>query len=384
MDRINDKLYSWASILDPNTEQQARQTAQMPFIYPHMALMPDAHLGKGATVGSVIPTMGAIIPAAVGVDIGCGMVAVRTQFHVDDLDRPLADLRTAIEAAVPSSAGRYNLHLTHSAQDYISGLEVMQGVELADRIAGNWRMQLGSLGGGNHFIEISEDEEGRVWAFLHSGSRGVGNRMATHHIKIATEQCAGMKLPNRDLAYLEEGTIEFSDYMHSLTWAQEFAYRNRQEMMDRVLRCLSEFMSEPVVIFDEINCHHNYTSREEHYGEVVWVSRKGAIDAHVDQPGLIPGSMGTRSYVVTGAGDPLSLCSAPHGAGRVYSRSQAKKVFSFEDLEKAMAGIEWNPKDAFIDEIPGAYKDIDQVMEDAGSLVTVQHTLRQLVNVKGM
>lgn len=392
-EHLSPKVISWASILEPKTRAQALTTATMPFIYPHLALMPDAHLGKGATVGSVIPTDGAIIPAAVGVDIGCGMNAVRTQWTTADLEArricyggSLANLREDIEAAVPSSAGRYNQFVMRAhTRKRIEALELMAGAKGATQAAGNWHLQLGSLGGGNHFIEISADEEDRIWAFLHSGSRGVGNRLANHHIGVAVAQCKRrhIALPDRDLAYLVEGEPEFDEYIRDLRWAQGFALLNRQEMMDRVLTCLSEYMGEGVECKESIACHHNYTERERHFGKDVWVSRKGAIDASEGQPGLIPGSMGTRSYVVAGKGNALSLNSSPHGAGREYSRSAARKTFTRAELDAAMEGIEWGRRDAYLDEIPAAYKDIDVVMNDAKDLVEIKHELRQLVNVKG-
>ncbi len=388
MEKLSDRLLSWATLIDEKTLAQARTTATMPFIHPHVALMPDAHLGKGATVGSVIPTLGAIIPAAVGVDIGCGMIAVRTQFSRAELEaRDLSRLRKRIERAVPVSVGGYNRTVAETAEPRIAELEAL-AVE-ADfepgSAASNWRLQLGTLGSGNHFIEVSVDEADQVWMFLHSGSRGVGNRIAMHHIGVAARltKRAGIDLPDRDLAYLEEGTEEFDSYIRQLRWAQHFALLNREEMMDRVAAQVSEVMGETVVEAERINCHHNFTQSEEHFGARVWVSRKGAIQAEKGQPGLIPGSMGTASYVVTGKGNALSLNSSPHGAGRQYSRSKAKKTFTREQLREAMTGIEYRDSPAFIDEIPQAYKPIDQVMADAASLVEIRHTLRQLVNVKG-
>lgn len=387
MERLSDRLVSWASLLDEQTVAQARTSSTMPFIHPHLALMPDAHLGLGATVGSVIPTLGAIIPAAVGVDIGCGMIAVRTQFHVSELPADRRELREQIERAIPLSAGKYNRKVVATAQPRIAELE-----ELAERsgfdpasYAGNWREQLGSLGSGNHFIEVSLDEADRVWLFLHSGSRGVGNKIAQHHIGVARRLAKQwwIALPDPDLAYLVEGTPEFTRYIAELRWAQHFALLNREEMMDRVIRQLAEWTGVPVEEQERINCHHNFTESEEHFGKRVWVSRKGAIQADVGRPGLIPGSMGTASYVVVGLGDPMSLNSSPHGAGREYSRSRARKTFTHEQLREAMTGIEFRDTDAFIDEIPQAYKPIDRVMADAASLVSVRHTLRQIVNVKG-
>ncbi|CAA9405436.1 MAG: RNA-2',3'-PO4:RNA-5'-OH ligase [uncultured Nocardioides sp.] len=388
MEQITERFLSWASILEDNTRAQARATSEMPFIHPHLALMPDAHLGMGATVGSVIPTLGAIIPAAVGVDIGCGMIALRTDLSAEELPRQRRALRVAIERAVPLSAGKYNRtvsreHTRRRIRD-LRELADSAGLDPAT-YAGNWELQLGTLGSGNHFIEVSLDEQDRVWLFLHSGSRGVGNKIAQHHIKVAQQWCArhSVALPDRDLAYLEEGTREFDRYVAELRWAQEFAYQNRAEMMDRTVACFDEWVGRPSEVAQSVNCHHNYTVREEHYGKDVWLSRKGAISAREGQWGLIPGSMGTRSYVVTGRGNRESLCSAPHGAGRVHSRRSARRTFSAADLRAAMGDIEYRDTDAFLDEIPAAYKDIDRVMQDAEDLVRVEHELRQIVNVKG-
>ena len=387
MRQINERLMNWASLLEDQTREQAEKASRLPFIHPHIALMPDAHLGKGATVGSVIPTLGAIIPAAVGVDIGCGMAAVRTQFHRDDLRPDLATLRNAIEREVPLSAGSYNTKLTATARERTDRLAVeadKAGFDPA-RYAGNWTLQLGTLGSGNHFIEVSADEKGAVWLFLHSGSRGVGNKIAQHHIKVAQEAMTRwwISLPDPDLAYLVEGTDEFWAYIRQLRWAQNFALANRDEMMDRVVDCVADFMGEPVRELERVQCHHNYTEKEKHFGKEVWLSRKGAINAAKGVAGLIPGSMGDASYVVVGKGNPLSLNSSPHGAGRSYSRSKARKTFTRDQLREAMKGIEYRDTDAFLDEIPQAYKPIDVVMRDADDLVEVRHTLRQLVNVKG-
>jgi len=388
MEKLTNRLLSWASLIDEKTVEQARTSSRMPFIHPHLALMPDAHLGKGATVGSVIPTLGAIMPAAVGVDIGCGMIAVRTQFtKAQLLARDLTALREQIERAIPLSAGRDNRKIVATAEPRIAELEELAEKNEFDpaRYAGHWRNQLGSLGSGNHFIEVSVDETDAVWMFLHSGSRGVGNKIATHHIAVAQRLAKQwwIELPDPDLAYLVEGTEEFRRYIRELRWAQHFALLNREEMMDRVARQLSETMGEDVEERERINCHHNFTESEKHFGKQVWVSRKGAIQADAGRPGLIPGSMGTASYVVSGLGNPLSLNSSPHGAGREYSRSAARRTFTHDQLREAMAGIEFRDTDAFIDEIPAAYKPIDRVMADAADLVEVRHTLRQLVNVKG-
>ncbi len=388
MQQISKRLLNWASILEPNTRAQAEAASQMPFIYPHLALMPDAHLGKGATVGSVIPTLGAIIPAAVGVDIGCGMIAVRTQFEASQLPKTRRIVREAIEAAVPLSAGRYNTEITreHTASRVEELVSAAEDAHLdPSAYAKNWRLQLGTLGSGNHFIEVSLDETDHVWLFLHSGSRGVGNKIAQHHIKVAQRLCEKwwISLPDPDLAYLVEDTDEFCAYIHELRWAQRFALLNREEMMDRVVSCFEEWVGAAVARDEEINCHHNYTARERHFGKEVWLSRKGAIDADEGVPGLIPGSMGTRSYVVVGKGNRVALNSSPHGAGREYSRSRARKTFTQDDLRAAMSDIEYRDTNALIDEIPAAYKDIDVVMHDAKDLVEVRHTLRQIVNVKG-
>jgi tRNA-splicing ligase RtcB len=385
--QINKKLLSWASIIEDNTLEQAITTASMPFI-PRMALMPDAHLGKGATVGSVIPTDGAIIPAAVGVDIGCGMNALRTQFTLQDIENlDRTQLRVVLEKATPLSAGQYNTELTAMAEEACENLESRAraaGFNPGD-YAANWRLQLGSLGSGNHFQEVTVDEEGRIWLFLHSGSRGVGNRIAQHHIKIARKQCEKrwISLPDPDLAYLVEGEDEFWRYIREMMWAQEFAAENRAEMMRRMVNVFEAWIGEAIDPSEEISCHHNYTTRERHDGREVWLSRKGAIDAHEGVLGLIPGSMGTASYVVEGKGNRAALCTAPHGAGRSYGRKHAERTFTTEQLRESMAGIEWSGSSALLDEIPAAYKDIDQVMEDAKDLVEIKHTFHQIVNVKG-
>ncbi|MYV30343.1 RtcB family protein [Rhodococcus sp. DSM 6344] len=387
-------VLSFASILDDQTAEQAIQLSQLPFMYPHIALMPDAHFGKGSSVGTVIPTKGAVIPAAVGVDIGCGMIAVRTQFTKEDLERPIVDrsllgLRFAIEEAIPVSAGNYNdansLRRWYAASK-IRLLEEMAGnrrVDLAH--SPHWREQLGTLGGGNHFIELCLDEQDRVWLFLHSGSRGVGNKIAQKHIKIAQKLCKTwhIELADKDHAYLPEGIPQFQAYINELQWAQHFAHLNRAEMMDRFAHVFGQWIGAAVVEADRINCHHNYTEQERISNEDVWVTRKGAINAHEGVKGVIPGSMGTRSYVVTGKGNKSGLYSAPHGAGRLFSRNEARKRFTAGDLAKRMEGIEYRHGEEWVDEIPDAYKDIDIVMADAADLVDITHTLRQILNVKG-
>lgn len=387
MERINDRLVSWASMLEDQTRQQAVTSAELDFIYPHIALMADAHLGYGATVGSVIPTLGAVMPAAVGVDIGCGMIAVQTQFKSADLPKDLKILREQIERSIPVSAGKYNRKIQVTAAPRIDELETM-ALEIdfdPDAFDKNWRVQLGTLGGGNHFIEVCLDEDDNVWTFLHSGSRGIGNKVATHHIGVAKglRHEAGDQLPHADLAWLTEGSAEFDEYIAHLRWAQHFALLNREEMMDRVNNQLGRWAGEPVHDMQRINSHHNFTEQEEHFDKTVWVTRKGAIRARDGDMAAIPGSMGAASYIVEGTGNAQALDSAPHGAGRQYSRRAARRSFSQDDLRKAMAGIEYRDTAKFIDEIPQAYKPIDQVMEDSKDLVSIRHTLRQIVNVKG-
>ncbi|MFC4949972.1 RtcB family protein [Pseudonocardia sp. GCM10023141] len=391
MEQINKKLLSWASILEEQARDQAIATSTLPFIHPHVALMPDAHWGMGSTVGSVIPTERVVMPAAVGVDIGCGMAAVRTQLTAADVERigSLTPLREAIEREVPVSMGQYREVPSTTALPRIPALEEhasKQDVD-PDSYAANWRLQLGTLGSGNHFIEVCLDEQDRVWVFLHSGSRGVGNRIAKHHVGIAQKLCAlwYVPLPHEDLAYLPQGTDEFWAYLRDLRWAQAFAAANRAEMVDQVVACLGEWAGVAIDAAEIVNCHHNYTEQERHFSRDVWLTRKGAINAEEGRWGLIPGSMGTRSYVVTGKGNKASFHSAPHGAGRNFSRTEARKRFTTAELAEAMQGIEWRAAnaEAFVDEIPGAYKDIDQIMVDAADLVRIEHTLRQILNVKG-
>lgn len=382
------KVINFASEVDDNTLEQAKATASMPFVHPHVALMPDAHFGMGSSVGTVFGTLGAVIPAAVGVDIGCGMIGARTQFTAADLEgKDLAQLRDAIEAAIPLSPGNYNdWHIEGSAEDRCRELAALADETSVDLShSKNWRQQLGTLGGGNHFIELCLDEEERVWMFLHSGSRGVGNRIAQKHINAAQEYMVRnwIAVPDPDLAYLVEGTAEFDCYIRELAWAQRFAYLNREEMLDRFTACLATFLDAEVEIVERVNCHHNYTVQEKHYGKDVWLTRKGAVRAEKGQLALIPGSMGTASYVVEGKAYAPALRSAPHGAGRRFSRTEARKRFTAEDLDARMAGIVYRPGDAWVDEIPDAYKEIDQVIADSADLISVKHRLRQVLNVKG-
>ncbi|WNY15188.1 RNA ligase [Rhodococcus phage MacGully] len=397
----NKKLANFASEIDNTTLFQAEALSRLPFVWPHIALMPDAHAGKGSSVGTVIPTMGAVIPAAVGVDIGCGMIAVQTRFHKGDLEghasrisssmpSQLTALRHAIEGAIPLSPGNYNhdLDLFGFTQPRLAGLEraaEMHEVDLSH--SPKWREQLGSLGGGNHFIELCLDGADNVWLFLHSGSRGVGNKIAQKHIKVAQELCKRWHIPleDKDHAYLAEGAPEFWQYMTELRWAQKFAMENRAEMMDRYIEVFADWLGVPPenVESERINTHHNYTEKVTIDGKRVWLTRKGAIDATEGKRGIIPGSMGTKSYIVLGKGSRKGLFSAPHGAGRRFSRTEARKRFSEDDLAARMVGIEYRHGKEWIDEIPDAYKPIDQVMEDAGDLVMITHELRQILNVKG-
>ena len=393
MDQVTDKavvFLPWDSI-EAEAQNQILNTASMPFVFKHVAVMPDCHYGKGATVGTVLPTAGAIVPAAVGVDIGCGMIAVRTPLKRDDIP-DAAGVRAGIERRIPMSAGKFNAKVTESAAKRIKQLETLAHSERAnpDQYDKSWRLALGTLGGGNHFIELAEDTGGTVWVTLHSGSRGVGNRIGMHYIKFAQDLCrkTGIELPDRDLAFLPEDHPTFRAYMRDLNWAQQFAFHNRNEMMDRVLTELSHAVygedgHQPQLEVQRINCHHNFTQKEQHFGREVWVTRKGAIQAKAGMWAMIPGSMGTKSYIVVGKENAMSFHSAPHGAGRRYSRTKARSLFNMNDLAKAMEGIEFRKSKVLLDEIPGAYKDIDVVMENAKELVEVKYILKQFVNVKG-
>jgi tRNA-splicing ligase RtcB (3'-phosphate/5'-hydroxy nucleic acid ligase) len=390
MYRLNDKaiLFLPPERVEAEALRQIENTASMGFIFHHVAVMPDCHYGKGATVGTVLATRGAVIPAAVGVDIGCGMVAVKTPLMREAL-ADLSRLRTGIERRIPMSAGRNNTRIMATAAPRVAQLEAQAARDYA-AIHSAWKLQLGTLGGGNHFIELATDEEGSVWATLHSGSRGIGNKIGNLYIRKAQAQASsrGTALPDRDLAFLEEGTPVFDEYIRDLRWAQEFARLNRDEMMDRVMMLLSETVFGTPDRLDElevqrINCHHNFTQVERHFGEDVWITRKGAIQAKRGMWAMIPGSMGTRSYIVTGLEHPDAFHSAPHGAGRRYSRTRARRLFTMDDLATAMQGIEYRHSAALLDEIPSAYKDIDEVMAHAKSLVEIRHTLKQFLNVKG-
>ncbi len=382
--QVNDTLWNWASEIDEGTLLQAAKTSRLPIVAGHVALMPDAHVGIGATVGSVIPTENAVIPAAVGVDIGCGMIAVQTDLTASQLPDDLTRFIGEVERAIPAGVGQGHGRVSRTAETWMGtnsgriGLTAKQEVTAAT--------QFGSLGSGNHFFEISLDETDQVWVVLHSGSRGIGNQLAKRHIGLArnkaTEQA--LKLEDPDLAYFIQGTDEFEAYIRDMTWAQDYAMANRSAMMDSALRAFFSFVGTGDEV-DRINCHHNFTQREVHDGRQLWITRKGAIKAATDDRGVIPGSMGTRSYIVRGKGSALSYNSCSHGAGRRYSRSKAKKEFTVADLAEQMKGKTWLSDRglALLDEIPSAYKDIDQVMADQADLVEVLHTLSQVLNYKG-
>jgi len=372
--------------IEKEAMQQIENTASMPFIFKHIAVMPDTHFGMGSTVGTVLATKGAIIPAAVGVDIGCGMIAVKTNLKREQLG-DLKKIREGIERRIPMSAGKFNNKISESAELRIKQLEYIVDGEDLDKKFGttNWRMQLGTLGGGNHFIEICLDENEDIWLTLHSGSRGIGNKIGMYYIKIAQKLMKNMfiTLPDIDLAYLVEGTPDFAEYIKYMNWAQKFAMLNREEMIDRLITEIKYSTGINDFELERINCHHNFTQIENHFNENVWITRKGAIQAKIGMKGMIPGSMGTKSYIVSGLENKMAFHSAPHGAGRRFSRNKARELFKMEDFDKAMVGIEHRRSEILLDELPGAYKNIDEVMENAKELVKVEHTLKQILNVKG-
>jgi RNA-splicing ligase RtcB len=346
--------------------------------------MPDAHVGIGATVGSVIPTTGAIIPAAVGVDIGCGMIAAELDLTAGQLPDSLEPLLGRIARAIPAGVGKGNDHVATRAGTWLAANRPATALS-ADRAA-KAAKQFGTLGSGNHFVEVCLDERDRVWIVLHSGSRGIGNQLAQMHIASARALATQLelRLEDPDLAYFVEGTTEFEAYITDMLWAQDYARGNRDLMMDRALREVVAFVGAGRET-QRVNCHHNFTQRETHAGNEVWITRKGAIKADVGDLGVIPGSMGTRSYIVAGKGNAASWTSCSHGAGRRHSRTQAKKLFTTDDLATQMAGKVWlaDRAGSLLDEIPSAYKDIDQVMADQADLVEVRHTLHQVLNYKG-
>jgi tRNA-splicing ligase RtcB (3'-phosphate/5'-hydroxy nucleic acid ligase) len=390
------KMWTRGVPIEDEARQQLANTAKMPFIFKHLAAMPDVHLGIGATVGSVVATKGAIIPAAVGVDIGCGMMAVQTSLKASDLPDSLRRVRSAIERAVPhgfvtvpgrSVKGTWSVtpHSVVSRWARLAGrLEAIE--EKHPRLkTRNPQHQLGTLGGGNHFIEVCLDTQQTVWVMLHSGSRGIGNMIGQRFIEMAREDMRRhfINLPHRDLAYFVEGTEHFNDYVEAMEWAQDYAAENRRAMMDAVLHVLREEL-QPFQLGDvAVNCHHNYTTRETHFGEEVLVTRKGAVRAGRGELGIIPGSMGARSYIVRGLGNPESFESCSHGAGRTMSRTAARKKFTLAQHEEATRGVECRKDADVIDETPAAYKDIDAVMEAQKDLVEIVHTLKQVICVKG-
>ncbi|MCH7310367.1 RtcB family protein [Acinetobacter sp. ANC 4805] len=378
--------------IDRESIEQLKKMAQLQFVYSHIAVMPDVHVGKGATVGSVIPTKHAIIPAAVGVDIGCGMNAIRLNLKASQLPDNLAPLRHAIERKVPIG---FELHkqIKAKASSIIPLEKRLQPitkkhsglVRMLRKFDATWQKQLGTLGGGNHFIELCLDENQDVWVMLHSGSRGLGNVIGTYFIELAKKEAQHRfgHVPDKDLSYFAEGSNSFDDYVEAVEWAQEYAFENRREMMRLILEAIRPLLPPFQMTKEAINCHHNYVSRENHFGEDLLITRKGAIRASLDELGIIPGSMGARSYIVKGKANPESFCSCSHGAGRKMSRSKAKLLFSQDDLIQQTQGIECRKDAAVIDEIPSAYKDIDQVMANQSDLIEIVHTLKQILCIKG-
>jgi len=389
-------VHIYTDDIDHAALQQLLNIAGLTIVHPHVAAMPDVHAGIGATVGSVIPTRSAIIPAAVGVDIGCGMNAVRTTLTASQLPDNLARLRSAIEAAVPVGFGQHAWDKVRGSAHARVGrplndrLDVIVGkhggiMKMQSKFTQTWICQLGTLGGGNHFIEICLDEEQRVWIMLHSGSRGIGNVIGRYFISAARKdmQRHQIHLPDKDLSYFSEGSTLFDDYIEAVEWAQDYALINRREMMRLVIDVLARHVPPFKLDGEAINCHHNYVARETHGGERLYVTRKGAISAREGELGIIPGSMGAKSYIVRGKGDAASFCSCSHGAGRHMSRSEAKRKFNRFDLAAQTEGIECRKDGGVVDEIPAAYKDIDKVMAHQTDLVEVVHTLRQVVCIKG-
>jgi tRNA-splicing ligase RtcB len=389
------KMWTRGVPVEDEAKRQLANAARLPIVFKHIAAMPDVHFGIGATVGSVIPTFRAIIPAAVGVDIGCGMIACKTTLRAEDLPDNLAPLRAAIERAVPH--GRAPGARDPGAWQKTPGAVDTAWAQLEPEFTElcrdypklaktNHHKHLGTLGGGNHFVEVCLDEQGAVWFMLHSGSRGVGNAIGTHFIELAKKDAElhQRNLPDQDLAYFEEGAKYFGDYVRAVGWAQKFARANREVMMQGVVAAARKVIAKPFEAHVEaVNCHHNYVSRETHFGEDVLVTRKGAVSAKAGELGIIPGSMGAKSYIVRGKGNPESFMSCSHGAGRVMSRTKAKKLFTIADQIAATEGVECRKDADVIDEIPMAYKDIDAVMEAQKDLVEVVYTLKQVVCVKG-
>ena len=388
--KVPVKIYT--DEIEHDALQQLLNIAQLPFVHSHVAAMPDVHYGKGATVGSVIPCKAAIIPAAVGVDIGCGMNAVRLDLDAAQLPDNLRKIRGAIEDAVPVGFEMHQKEAVKAStlRSLDPGLDRIVGkhpgiMKMQRKFQYTWARQLGTLGGGNHFIELCLDENNAVWVMLHSGSRGIGNVIGQYFIQLAKKDMGRLlhNLPDKDLAYFTEGAEHFDDYVEAVHWAQEYAWVNRREMMRLVLEAVAPHLPPFEISKEAINCHHNYVAVEEHFGERVYITRKGAIRAGTDELGIIPGSMGARSYIVRGKGNAQSFCSCAHGAGRRMSRGKAKRHFNRLDLEQQTVGVECRKDKGVLDEIPGAYKDIDQVMAYQEDLVEVVHTLKQVLCVKG-
>jgi tRNA-splicing ligase RtcB len=379
--QIAPNVLSWATDLDEKTAEQAARSASLPFIEGHVALMPDAHFGYGATVGSVIPTRGAIIPSAVGVDIGCGMIAGKLDLTASDLPDDLGPLHARIAKHVPAGVGQGHQVALSGMPHFPLDTQGHWTSGMAEKAA----TQFGSLGSGNHFVELCLDENDDVWLLLHSGSRGVGKQLADIHIDGAKGLMKQyfIDLPDPDLAYLVEGTPEFDAYITDMRWAQDYAMQNRATMLDNCMTAITATLDRTVGLVDRVNCHHNFTQLENHRGKNVWITRKGAIQAREGDRGLIPGSMGASSYIVRGKGSAASYNSCSHGAGRRLSRGAAKRELRFDDLQTRMAGKAWNDDKALLDEHPLAYKDIDEVMAAQTDLVEIEHSLRQVLNYKG-
>lgn len=396
--KVPVKAWTRGVSFEEDAKKQVNNIAAMPFIHRWVAVMPDVHMGKGATIGSVIPTIGAIIPAAVGVDLGCGMMAVKTSLNAAQLPDSLTALRFEIEKRVPHGLsprqkGQRDKGSWHDLPgDVVNAWAPLDAgfKELCEKHPflqkTNNINQLGTLGTGNHFIEICLDENNAVWVMLHSGSRGVGNRIGTHFIEQAKKDMQSwfINLPDKDLAYIPEGSSTFDDYVQAVAWAQDFARVNREVMMSRTLQAMRDILKIPFdAQLEAVNCHHNYISREHHYGEDVWLTRKGAVSARKGEMGIIPGSMGARSFIVRGLGNQESFCSCSHGAGRVMSRTEAKRRVSLAEHLQATEGVECRRDESVIDETPSAYKPIDQVMAAQADLVEIVHTLKQVLCVKG-
>jgi len=384
---IGDKVLNWASMLDDKARRQALAAASVAAIRGHIALMPDAHWGMGCTIGSVIPTQGAIIPSAVGVDIGCGVIATETNLTQADLPDTLDGILASWERRIPAGLGYWHEEEDPAWRGFVREHGLPESVANDAKLRDRAPRQFGTLGSGNHFLELCADEREVIWLMLHSGSRGPGNTLAMRHIEAAKGLMAShlSELPDPDLAYLVQGTAAFDAYIRDLTWAQAYAFGNRQRMMDVALTAVRAHAPHLEVV-QSINNHHNYARLERHHGREMWITRKGAISAREGELGVIPGSMGTGSYIVRGLGNPASYASASHGAGRAMSRTQARRRFTVEDMEAAMEGRTWLQKDAakLIDEIPGAYKDLATVMRDQVDLVEAVHHLTTLVNYKGV